>query len=138
MSENFVAEITPQLLRLADTLKQARDIQDSQQDKQKQQADKSRRPSPEYQPGDHVLIQTHMLSQAKRKMTAKFAPKRDGPYIILQRHGIASYEVAAIDKPYTPLGIYHTSAITPYFGRIPSTPVIPLRKRGRPKKPRQQ
>ena len=138
VSENFVPEITPRLLRLADTLKRARDIRDVRQDKQKQQTDKSRRPSPDYQPGDHVLIQTHMLSQTKRKVSAKFAPRRDGPYVILQRHGATSYEVAAIDKPNAPLGIYHTSAITPYFGKTNPTPVVPLRKRGRPKKTRQQ
>ena len=61
-------------------------------------------------------------------------PKRDGPYIILQRLTPTTYEIAATDDPTKPIGVYHTEALRPVTGvsfhdRIP---MMPIRKRGRP------
>ncbi|KAK9679982.1 hypothetical protein QE152_g39518 [Popillia japonica] len=59
---------------------------------------------------------------------------RDGPYIILGTKGPCSYEVAAQDDPTTPFGVYHSSALKPVPpGQLPETPVVPLRRRGRPR-----
>ncbi|GFX14336.1 transposable element Tcb2 transposase [Trichonephila clavipes] len=45
----------------------------------------------------------------------------------------SSYEIASLDNPGAPLGVYHTSALTP-CNNDKVKPLIPLRKRGRPPK----
>ncbi|GFW33279.1 hypothetical protein TNCV_2859571 [Trichonephila clavipes] len=61
-------------------------------------------------------------------------PRRDGPYVILTQIS-PSYEIASLDNPGEPLGVYHTSALTP-CNNDKVKPLIPLRKRGRlPKVP---
>ncbi|KAL0878922.1 hypothetical protein ABMA27_003919 [Loxostege sticticalis] len=136
ISENFIPEITPKLLQLAETFKRAKEIQEGKEIKRKEYVDKSRRQSPVYQIGDLVLVTLHSLSNASKGYTSKLAPRRDGPYAILKQSGPASY---VIGNPATkePQGVYHSSALTPYRGEqsSPPTPVQPLRKRGRPKKP---
>ena len=133
-SENFVSEITPYLDRLAVTLIEAREVHDRQQDRQKKYSDKSNRPSPEYNEGDKVMVALHTKSSTDKKTTAKFDPKRDGPYMVSRQLSATSYEVAhpnSIDKP---LGVYHSSSLTPYTGPEIEVPVVPIRKRGRPRK----
>jgi hypothetical protein len=135
-SENFVPEITPRLIQLAETLRRARNHNDRQKDKQKEYCDRKRRPDPSYKPGDLVLVNTHSLSNAQRGYSSKFAPRRDGPYVILRKHGPASYEVATSGETSVPVGIYHTSELTPFHGadtNLPD-PVQTIRKRGRPRK----
>ncbi|CAK9811642.1 Activity-regulated cytoskeleton associated protein 1 [Anthophora quadrimaculata] len=137
LSENFIPEITPKLRQLAETLQRARETLDHAQERQKEHADRKRRPDPGYQPGDLIWVNTHLLSNAEKGITSKFIPKRDGPYIILRKVGATSYEVAARNKPSEPLGTYHTSALTPCNvedAKLPDTPVAPLRRRGRPRK----
>lgn len=87
--------------------------------------------------GTHVLVNTHILSQASKGVTAKFVPKRDGPYVITRKVGSTSYEVASPANLTMPLGTYHASALTVYRGTndtIQPEPVHPIKKRGRPKK----
>ncbi|GFT04289.1 hypothetical protein TNCV_1928551 [Trichonephila clavipes] len=64
-------------------------------------------------------------------------PLRDGPYVILTQRSLSlspsSYEIASLDNPGVPLGVYHTSALTP-CNNDKVKPLIPLRKRGRPPK----
>ena len=133
-NENFVPEVTPRLLQLADTLHEVRDLQEQRQDQRKDYADAKRRPAPVYQPGDLVLIDTHPISKGSKRWTAKFAPKRDGPYVILTARGPCSYEVAASNKPNQPLGVYHVSALRPAKPMEDTDPVVPIRRRGRPRK----
>ncbi|KAH9637830.1 hypothetical protein HF086_005488 [Spodoptera exigua] len=136
LSENFVPEITPKLTLLADTLKRAKEVQENKEEKRKKWTDDRRRPAPAFQPGDLVLVAAHVLSNAARYHTAKLAPRRDGPYVILRRHGPCSYEVAHPADPKTPLGSYHSSALSLYQGSAsnPPNPERPLRRRGRPRK----
>ncbi|GFY09334.1 gag-Pol polyprotein [Trichonephila clavipes] len=62
-------------------------------------------------------------------------PRRDGPYIVLYQRSPTTFVVASCDKPDEPLGVYHTSALTPFLnGTETQSPVVPLRKRGRPRK----
>ncbi|XP_063388255.1 uncharacterized protein LOC134674130 [Cydia fagiglandana] len=61
-----------------------------QQDKAKQYADTSRRPSDEFEVGDLVLLKSHLLSNTSKDVTAKFLPRRDGPYVITEKGGILS------------------------------------------------
>ena len=137
-NENFVAEITPHLKRMADTLKDARERSEGQQDRAKKYADQHRRLSPAYEVGDRVLVDVHTLSRASSSYTSKFAPRRDGPYIIIEKKSPVSYVIAAEDAPHQPLGKYHVSALRPFISRegaeVDSRPVAPLRRRGRPRK----
>lgn len=135
MSENFVPEITPKLLQMDSALQHAKEINEDKEERRKLFFDEKRRPSPQYKPGDLVLATTHTVSSVSRGVSAKLAPRRDGPYIILQSHGPTSYEIADPEKPDTPVGIYHASALTHYHGEttVLPTPLQPVRRRGRPK-----
>jgi len=42
-----------------------------------------RREGVNFQPGEKVLIDVHALNKASLGFSAKFAPRRDGPYVIL-------------------------------------------------------
>ncbi|GFX50553.1 retrovirus-related Pol polyprotein from transposon 412 [Trichonephila clavipes] len=62
-------------------------------------------------------------------------PRRDGPYIVLSQRSPTTFVVASCDKRDEPLGVYHTSALTPFLnGTETQSPVVPLKKRGRPRK----
>ncbi|GFT75982.1 retrovirus-related Pol polyprotein from transposon 412 [Trichonephila clavipes] len=105
------------------------------QDRQKTYADKSRRPSPNYKVNDLVWVKLHPLSKASQNRSAKVMPRRDGPYIVLSQRSPTTFVVASCDKPDEPLGVYHTSALTPFLnGTETQSPVVPLKKRGRPRK----
>jgi hypothetical protein len=136
-SENFVPEVTPKLLFITETMATAREAHEKQQDKRKEVADAKRRPSPLYKPGDKVWVNSHTLSNANKGRTSKFTPKRDGLYVILAAKGPCSYEIASPTNPLSLLGTYHVSAISPYQGPTDDTqvfPIVPIRKRGRPRK----
>ena len=136
-SENFIPEITPKLLVLAETLKRVREVQEGKEEKRKEYVDKSRRPSPKYKPGDRVLVDAHTLSKTVQGFSSKLAPRRDGPYIILKNHGPSSYHVADPKTPNQSVGLYHSSALRPFQSDTKSplpAPARPIRKRGRPPK----
>lgn len=137
-SENFVPEISPHLLLLADTLKRTQETTEATQDRNRVYSDHKRRPDPKYEPGDLVMVTTHCLSNASKQFTSKFAPRRDGPYVIIRKQGTTSYEVAKPDTPDTPVGIYHTSALSPFRSDDTTLPhpIVPIKKRGRPRKPK--
>lgn len=131
-NENFVPEITPKLLSFIDTLRAAREVTEKTQQNNQNATDKKRREDPGFTTGDKVWIKAHPLSKAANQFTAKFAPKRDGPYIILQKRGPASYEVG--DKDGKLIGTYHTSSISKCSVPDDIEPAIERRRRGRPKK----
>ena len=95
--ENFVPEITPKLLLMADTLREARGRRETQQDKVKEDVDKHRRPGPSYITGDKVLLETHTLSKANEGISSKLAPRYDGPHTIKKKVGSCSYVIAKND-----------------------------------------
>ncbi|XP_075155461.1 uncharacterized protein LOC142228823 [Haematobia irritans] len=135
-SENFVPEISTYLRTLVNVLRDAKEAEVKAQDRNKTYVDQNRR-SQTFNIGSQVLVTTHVLSNASKGVTSKFCPKRDGPYVITRKIGSCMYEVASLENPNTPLGTYHTSALTSYRGSNSSdapAPVIPMRKRGRPKK----
>ncbi|GFS76739.1 hypothetical protein TNCV_1622961 [Trichonephila clavipes] len=110
-----------------------REVVEEQQDSRKLYADKKRKAAPTYQPEEHVFVASHPLSNAEQGRSAKLMPRRDGPYVILTQRSPSSYEIASLDNPGVPLGVYHTSALTPCnIDKV--KPLIPLRKRGRPPK----
>ncbi|GFU26336.1 gag-Pol polyprotein [Trichonephila clavipes] len=131
-NDNFVAEITPYLKRFATITEDIRERIETKQDQRKKQYDKNRRPV-YYSPGDKVWVTLHPISSTKNKKTSKFMPKRDGPYLILTQKSPTSYVIASLANPSEPIATYHTSALTPVKD-INTSPVAPLRKRGRPRK----
>ncbi|GFX53387.1 pro-Pol polyprotein [Trichonephila clavipes] len=85
------------------------------QDRQKIYADKSRRLCPNYKVNDLVCVKKlHPLSKTSQNRSAKLMPNRDGPYIVLFQRSPSTFVVASCDKPDAPLGVYHTSALTPF------------------------
>ncbi|GFV62466.1 uncharacterized protein TNCV_630451 [Trichonephila clavipes] len=82
-NDNFVPKITPYLKKFAKFSTQIREVVEEQQDSRKIYADKKRKPALTYQPGEHVFVASHPLSNA------------------------------ALDNPGKPLGVYHTSALAP-------------------------
>ncbi|GFX70197.1 retrovirus-related Pol polyprotein from transposon 412 [Trichonephila clavipes] len=132
-NDNFVPEITPYLKKFAKFSTQIREVVEEQLDSRKFYADKKRKTAPTYQPGEHVFVASHPLSNAAQGRSAKLMPHRDGPYVILTQRSPSSYKIASLDNPGEPLGVYHTSALTP-CNNDNVNPLIPLRKRGRPPK----
>lgn len=136
-NDNFVKELTPRLLLMADTLIRAREMQEEKEEKRKEYVDRKRQVCPDYQPGDLVLATTHVLSKSSQGFSSKLAPRRDGPYVVVRRHGPSSFEIARTDTKSS-VGIYHASALVRYRSNDTRTavpePTIPIRKRGRPKK----
>lgn len=134
----FVPQITPYLRTFAKALTKAREVHESQQDHSKEYGDEKRRPGIDFSVGDRVLVLTHVLSKAQQGYTQKFAPKRDGPYVITKQISPTSYQLASPQTPDMPLGVYHSSALTPYRSLDNTTPdpepARPLKKRGRPRR----
>ncbi|GFX68489.1 retrovirus-related Pol polyprotein from transposon 412 [Trichonephila clavipes] len=131
-NDNFVAEITPYLKRFATITAYIRERIETKQDQRNKQYDKNYRPV-YYSPGDKVWVTLHPISNAKNKKTSKFMPKRDGAYLILTQKSPTSYVIASLTNPSEQIATYHTSALTP-FKDMDTSPVAPLRKRGRPRK----
>ncbi|GFW68695.1 integrase catalytic domain-containing protein [Trichonephila clavipes] len=132
-NENFIPEITPYLKRLARISSEVRERIEEKRHQRKTFYDKRYRPGPLYHPGDKVWVTHHHLSIAAHKKTAKLMPKRDGPYIIVTHRSPTTYEVANPNNPHEVLGPYHSSALRLCIEKE-ATPVMPLRKKGRPRK----
>lgn len=136
MAENYVPQITPYLLKLADTLASSKEVIEKQQDVQKAVKDLRRQPD-ELEVGDLVLMKTHVLSSTSKGVTSKLAPKRDGPYVVCKKASPTTYCVAYPEKPQDVIGKYHLSDLRRYHGRegeCLEAPVAPSRRRGRPRK----
>lgn len=134
-NENFIPEITPYLLDIANTLRTAKDNHEEQQDKTKFHADLKRRPTPTYELGDLVLVDSHPISKAKTSFTSKLAPKRDGPYRISRVVTPTTYEITTLGNPDDPIAKCHSSALTKYQPTQEAPqPIYPIRRRGRPPK----
>ncbi|KAF8795000.1 hypothetical protein HNY73_002902 [Argiope bruennichi] len=133
-NDNFVPEITPYLKRFANTMNELRERIEMKQDRRKIFYDKNRN-QVFYSPGDKVWVTSHPISNKFKRKTSKFAPRRDGPYIILSQRSPTTYEIASPSDPLTSLGTYHTSAIRSYSQNMEAdTPLHLIRKRGRPPK----
>ncbi|GFS40420.1 uncharacterized protein NPIL_590731 [Nephila pilipes] len=98
-----------------------KEVLQEQQDKRKSFADQKKRPAPSYTSGDLVLVTKPNQSNKNAGVTSKFMPRRDGPFVIVERKSPVSCSVANTDSPQLPVGVYHTSALTPFQGNINST-----------------
>ncbi|KAJ3651879.1 hypothetical protein Zmor_017885 [Zophobas morio] len=135
-AENFIPRITPYLKKLATTLSEAMDRNCKKQDVQKTRLDSRRRPAV-FKKGDKVLLKSHTLSSSKSGFSSKLAPKRDGPYMILRIASPTTYELGSCTNPPERIGRYHAADLSPFVegtGSDTLTPLIPKRRRGRPKK----
>ncbi|GFX95210.1 pro-Pol polyprotein [Trichonephila clavipes] len=70
-NDNFVPEITPYLKKFAKFSTQIREEVEEQQDSRKFYADKKRKAAPTYQPGEHVFVASHPLSNDAQGRSAK-------------------------------------------------------------------
>lgn len=139
-TDNFVPCITPYLRDLVYVLDESKETIIQEQDKRKNQVDQGRRPLI-FEPGQKVLLRTHVLSNAPKGISSKFAPKRDGPYMISKRVTPTTYEVSSISDPTDIIGKYHLSDLTEFreagnkeTSESAPTPLVPKKKRGRPRK----
>lgn len=130
IAENFVPQITPHLLRLADTLQLAKESEERMQDRNKLYADLKRKPQDNIKVGDKVLIATHILSKKANNLTAKFVPRRDGPYVVITKKGSSCYTIASTDDTQKPLGTYHGSDLSLFEGRS-EKPLYAITRRAR-------
>ncbi|KAF9814553.1 hypothetical protein SFRURICE_020731 [Spodoptera frugiperda] len=73
---------------------------------------------------------TQSMNDAGRGQTAKFIPRRDGPYRIREVVSPTTYVIEGLTRAEH-IGRYHVSHLTPFVGDIVS-PVREKRKRGRP------
>ncbi|GFV42638.1 transposon Tf2-11 polyprotein [Trichonephila clavipes] len=62
-----------------------------------------------------TLLNEVLLSKTSQNRSAKLMPRRDGPYIVLSQRSPTTFVAASCDKPDEPLGVYHTSALTPFL-----------------------
>ncbi|CAK1594924.1 unnamed protein product [Parnassius mnemosyne] len=138
MISNNVLQITPYLLKLADSLSEAKENIEHQQDLRKLQADSDRRDSDPLQEGDLVLMKSHVLSNANKGVTSKFIPKQNGPYVISKQVSPTTY-ILTSQKTGEVVGKYHVSDRRKYHDRggkeCPES-VAPKRRRSRPRKDR--
>ncbi|GFV34247.1 uncharacterized protein TNCV_991681 [Trichonephila clavipes] len=70
-NDNFVPEITSYLKKFAKFSTQIREVVEEQQDSRKFYADKKRKAAPTYQPGEHVFVASHPLSNAAQGVKCK-------------------------------------------------------------------
>ncbi|XP_060533725.1 uncharacterized protein K02A2.6-like [Cylas formicarius] len=133
-TDNFVPQIAPYLQKIARTWNEAKESHEKHQDRHKQYADSRRSNPPTFQLKDRVWVKTHALSNAAKGVTAKFYPKRDGPYEIIRVVSPTSYEVASPDDLKKTLGVYHVSSLTPVNSAEDEKAVVSLKRRGRPPK----
>ncbi|KAF9822945.1 hypothetical protein SFRURICE_018119 [Spodoptera frugiperda] len=124
--------ITPYLKKIATTLDEARDVHEKAQAVQKESADQKRRPPPNYKVGDLVLLKTQGPNDAGRGQSAKFIPRRDGPYKIGKIISSTTYGLESLQTGRD-VGKYHVSHLTPFAGQV-ELPVREKRKRGRPRR----
>ncbi|GFW12873.1 integrase catalytic domain-containing protein [Trichonephila clavipes] len=71
----FVPEITPYLKKFAKFSTQIREVVEEQQDSRKFYTDKKRKAAPTYQPGEHVFVASHPLSNAAQGRISKLMPR---------------------------------------------------------------
>ncbi|XP_048516500.1 uncharacterized protein LOC125502444 [Dendroctonus ponderosae] len=121
------------LLTMQTALQEACEAHEKSQDRRTNLKNAGRRDTA-FNEGDRVLVDTHVLSKASQQFTSKFAPKRDGPYLIQRMLSPTTYMLSSIDQPDKPIGKNHTSALTPYKEPTAedTSPILPIRKRGRP------
>ncbi|GBL79873.1 hypothetical protein AVEN_28934-1 [Araneus ventricosus] len=86
LKDTFVPEITPYLKIFSKFIADAKEGAEMQQHLRKECGDRKRRRALNYFPGDRVFVTTHHLSNAAKRRTTKFMPKRDEPYIILTKN----------------------------------------------------
>ncbi|GFY45047.1 uncharacterized protein TNIN_191721 [Trichonephila inaurata madagascariensis] len=106
---------------------------EGQQDNRKFYADKKRKAAPKYQHGEHVIVVSNPLSNAKQGKSVKLMSCRDGSYLILTQRSPSSYEIDSLDNPGVSLGVYYTFDLTSYNNDTVK-PLIPLHKLCRPPK----
>lgn len=83
------------------------------------------------------MVKLRTLSNAARGITAKLAAKRNGPYRIIKQISLLSYQIRD-EKTSNVSDVRHVSDLKSWGGANnegnKQAPVVPLHKRGRPRK----
>ncbi|CAH2043293.1 unnamed protein product, partial [Iphiclides podalirius] len=95
-TEGPPTEFTTHKIRLSMVLWDARDVYEKTQAMQKKYADENRRPAPDYQVEDLVLLKTRGPNEAGKGQTPKFIPRRDGPYRVRKVLSATTYELERV------------------------------------------
>ncbi|KAK4875036.1 hypothetical protein RN001_011458 [Aquatica leii] len=118
-------------------ISRSRETNELRQDESKRCSDLRHREVAPYEPGDKVLVEVHALSDAAKGYTSKFAPRRDGPYLIETQCSPTTYKIASVSNPNEIIGSYHVSALRPFVEDDNNdevfAPIRPIKRRGRPK-----
>jgi hypothetical protein len=104
--------------RWSEQLKFARQCMLNAQQRQKAQADKSRREAPVLRPGDKVLIHVKHFRFNKKKIKLKLAPRFFGPFTVTECIGPAnlSYRVDLPPPLHRMHNVFHVSSLRLYHG----------------------
>ena len=73
-----------------------------------------------YNVGDYVLIKTCNLPNAEQGLTSKFLALYEGPFIITQKRGSATYVIADFNENQR--GLFHQHQLRPYHGAETQAP----------------
>ena len=78
------------------------------------------------------MIRSHEVSKSSKGFTSNFAPRRDRPYRVGVELSPTTFQIHDPGDDRI-IGKFHTTELTPFVGDV-VPPVLPRRKRGRPKK----
>ena len=128
-----VPAVTAFLNRIQDSIPTAKDQHVIAKTKQTTQANKHRRPEPEYKPGDMVYLNTKNLRRRlkKKNRSAKPYPRFIGPFSIIDaKHETSTYKLELPEEYEKMHPVFHTRLLKP---AIPNNPLqFPSREPPRP------
>lgn len=96
------------------SLERAKRLLEEAQHRQKRAADHRRRPSPDYNIGDQVLLSTTNLNLRHLGATRKLLPKWIGPFKILESINGVSFKLELPERYKRLHPIFHVSLLKPY------------------------
>ena len=65
--------------------------------------------------GDKVLVKTNPLSDLSNKITATFCELYEGPYVVKELKGGATYVLANVNNTESIRGIFNTRQLKPFY-----------------------
>lgn len=112
--ENMI--VGPEMVQqTTDKVKKIRERMKISQDRQKNYADKRRRPL-EFEEGDHVFLRVTPTTGVGRALQSrKLTPKFIGPYQIISRVGLVAYQIALPPSLSNIHDVFHVSQLRKYI-----------------------
>ncbi|XP_033212460.1 uncharacterized protein LOC117170050 [Belonocnema kinseyi] len=136
IGENFVSEVAPYLMKIADVMKDVREVHENEQDKRTKYANQKRSDVSEHKVWDLIMVRSRVISKAAKGTTQKYERKRDGTYKTIEKNLSTVYKIGNPDSNEF-ITSSHTDDLTrfkgPAEGAVPA-PGNQIRRRGRSKK----